>query len=103
MKKTFPLQARGKDDARVRDKIRHEVNKYVRRERRKTLPEGFSWWMFACRVGPNAEQAAAKSLDDVGAAIDAVAQTGATTVYVEILASPSHRPPARSPRKAVDA
>ena len=95
MKKTFPLQAQGKDDARVRDKIRHEVNKYVRRERQKALPEGFSWWAFACRVGPDAAQAAAKSLDAVGGAIDAVAQTGATTVYVEIIASPSHRPPSR--------
>jgi hypothetical protein len=100
MKKTFPLQAHGKDDARVRDKIRHEVNKYVRRERRKTLPEGFSWWMFACRVGPNAEQAAAKSLDDVGAAIDAVARTGASAVYVEITAAASHRPASRSSSRA---
>ena len=47
MKKTFPLQAPGKDDARVRDKIRHEVNKYVRRSRRKELPEGFAQWDFA--------------------------------------------------------
>lgn len=96
MKKTFPLQAHGKDDARVRDKIRHEVNKYVRRERQKALPEGFSWWAFACRVGTDADQAVTKNLDEVGAAIDAVAQTGAATVYVEILASPSHRPPSRS-------
>lgn len=103
MKKTFPLQAHGRDDARVRDKIRHEVNKYVRRERQKALPEGFAWWAFACRVGPSAEQAVAKSLDDVGGAIDAVAQTGATAVYVEILASPSQRPASRSPRRASDA
>ena len=48
MKKTFPLQTAGKDDARVRDKIRHEVNKYVRRSRRQELPEGFAQWEFAC-------------------------------------------------------
>ncbi len=41
MKKNFPLKAPGKEDARVRDKIRHEINKYVRRERKKTVPEGF--------------------------------------------------------------
>jgi acetylornithine deacetylase/succinyl-diaminopimelate desuccinylase-like protein len=95
MKKTFPLQAHGKDDARVRDKIRHEVNKYVRRERQKALPEGYTWWAFACRVGPDAVQAATKNLEEVGGAIDAVAQTGATAVYVEIVASPSQRPPSR--------
>lgn len=103
MKKTFPLQAHGKDDARVRDKIRHEVNKYVRRERQKALPEGFSWWAFACRVGPDAAQAGAKSLDEVGGAIDAVAQAGATAVYVEIIATPSHRPAARNPRPRSEA
>jgi hypothetical protein len=103
MKKTFPLQSPGKDDARVRDKIRHEVNKYVRREREKTLPEGFTWWSFACRVGPSAEQASVKSLDDVASAIDSVAQDGATTVYVEIVASPSQRPLSRSPRRQPEA
>jgi len=99
MKKTFPLQAAGKDDARVRDKIRHEVNKYVRRERAKTLPEGFTWWAFACRVGPDAEQATAMSLDAVASAIDAVAQTGATAVYIEIIVTPTLRPSSRGTRR----
>lgn len=91
MKKTFPLQAPGKDDARVRDQIRHEVNKYVRRERKKDLPEGFAQWAFDCRVGPTAATAAVRSLKDVGSAIDAVAAEGATEVYIAILASPAHR------------
>lgn len=100
MKKTFPLQAPGKDDARVRDKIRHEVNKYVRRERNKPLPEGFTWWSFACRVGPSAEQATARALDAVASAIDTVALEGATTVYIEIVVSPSQRPPTRTSHRA---
>lgn len=91
MKKTFPLQATGKDDARVRDKIRHEVNKYVRRERQKDLPVGFAQWAFDCRVGPTAAAAEVRSLKDVGAAIDAVATAGATEVYIEIVAAPAHR------------
>lgn len=96
MKKSFPLQAPGKDDARVRDKIRHEVNKYVRRCRRKGVPEGFAQWDFTCKVGPGAEGAESKSLKEVAGAIDAVAAAGATTVYLEIEAVPSQRmsPPA---------
>ena len=85
MKKSFSLQAPGKDDARVRDKIRHEVNKYVRRERRKTVPEGFGTWEFNCKVGVDEETAEHRGLKEVGAAIDAVALTGATAVYVEVL------------------
>ena len=95
MKKSFPLQAAGKDDARVRDKIRHEVNKYVRRSQRRTPPEGFAQWEFLCRVGVSAEVAESKTIKEVGAAIDTVAATGATTVYVEIEALPAQR---RSPR-----
>ncbi|AOS45945.1 hypothetical protein Verru16b_03036 [Lacunisphaera limnophila] len=91
MKKTFPLQAPGKDDARVRDKIRHEVNKYVRRARRKEVPEGFAQWDFACKVGAAAESAETRSLKEVAGAIDAVAAAGATTVYLEIEAVPAQR------------
>jgi hypothetical protein len=91
MKKTFPLQAPGKDDARVRDKIRHEVNKYVRRSRRKEVPEGFAQWEFACKVGATSETAALKPLKEVAGAIDAVAEGGATSVYLEIEAVPAQR------------
>lgn len=91
MKKTFPLKAPGQDDARVRDKIRHEINKYVRRERRKEVPEGFDLWNLACKVGATAAAAETLPLKEVGGAIDAVAQTGATEVYVEVVAAAGHR------------
>ena len=91
MKKSFPLQAAGKDDARVRDKVRHEVNKYVRRCRRKEVPEGFAQWDFACKVGASAENAESKPLKDVATAIDAVAAAGSTVVYLEINAVPAQR------------
>ena len=91
MKKTFPLQAAGKDDARVRDKIRQEINKYVRRERKKKLPEGFEQWELACRVGASATTAEVMAAKEVGGAIDKVAAAGATSVYVEIIAVAAHR------------
>jgi hypothetical protein len=92
MKKTFPLKAPGKDDARVLDAIKHDVRKYVKRERRKTLPEGFHLWNFDCKIGPDPATAQPQPLKEIGPAIDAVAQTGATGVYIEILAAPGHRP-----------
>ena len=91
MKKTFPLQAAGKDDARVRDKIRHEVNKYVRRSRRRELPEGFAQWEFTCRVGTGEAAAEPRALKEVAGAIDTVAETGAKEVYLEITAVPGQR------------
>src|SRR3954469_25497481 len=91
MKKNFPLQAPNKDDARVRDQIRHEVNKYVRRSQRRTPPEGFAQWEFICRVGRSAETAESRTIKEVGSAIEAVATEGATSVYVEIEAVPAQR------------
>jgi hypothetical protein len=91
MKKSFPLQLPGKDDARVRDKIRHEVNKYVRRSQRQKPPEGFGIWEFLCKVGASPDQAEDRPLKEVGRTIDTVAETGATAVYVEIVAVPAQR------------
>ena len=91
MKKTFPLQAPGKDDARVRDKIRHEVNKYLRRSRRKEPPEGFASCEFVCKVCPTEAEAQSKPLKAVPGEIDAVAETGAKTVFIHLVATPSQR------------
>ena len=93
MKKTFPLHAPGKADPRVVEAIKHDVRKYVKRERGKTLPEGFDLWEFACKVGATGPTAAITPLNDVGAAIDAIVNAGGTEVYVEILAVAGHRIP----------
>ena len=91
MKKTFPLHVTGKADARVLDAIKHDVRKYVQRERRKTLPEGFDLWNFDCKVGAEPANATVCALGDISAAIDAVAQGGAAVVYIEILAAAGQR------------
>jgi hypothetical protein len=93
MKKTFPLQVPGRDRARVLDSIKYDVRKYVQRERNKLLPDGFEIWNFECRVGSEPSAAVVKSLKEISPAIDEVAGTGGTSVYVEIIAVPAHRAP----------
>jgi hypothetical protein len=93
MKKTFPLSAAGKADARVVDSVKHEVRKYVKRERKKPLPADHELWDFACKVGVDQLSAESKRLGEVSAAIDTVARTGAKSVYLEILAVPMRRTP----------
>jgi hypothetical protein len=93
MKKVFALHAAGKADARVIEAIKNDVRKYVKRERKKALPEGFDVWEFNCRVGAAAPDAESKELKDVGGAIDQIALTGADSVYVELLAVPGRRTP----------
>lgn len=97
MKKTFPLQESGKDDARVRDKIRHEVNKYLRRARQRPPTEGFRGWDFTCKVGPSETEAEPRTLKEIASAIDDVAARGASHVYIELVPVPARRVPTVGP------
>lgn len=94
MRKTFPLTIEGRHRDRVVDALKHEIHKYLRRERRHTLPAGADYWDFDCRFGPTAETAQSVHVAQLGACIDAVAATpGAegAQCYVEILARPAVR------------
>jgi len=91
MKKTFPLHTPGKEDLRVLDAIKLEITKYVKRERKKTLPSEFDVWDFSCKVGSESESAAVISLSDVPKAVETVALAGGAEVYVEIMASAGNR------------
>ena len=93
MKKTFPLHVPGNADERVIEAIKNDVRKYVKRERRKAVPEGVDFWDFDCKVGKDQEAPEIKLLPEVAPAIDAAAKAGGTAVYVEILAKPGHRIP----------
>jgi hypothetical protein len=97
MKKSFPLKIPGKVDQRVVEAVKNDVRKYVKRERRKALPEGFDTWTLRCRAGANRETAATCELADLSDIIDAVANAGGAEVYVEILAEPGHRVPPGEP------
>ncbi|MFT3867886.1 MAG: DUF6172 family protein [Nibricoccus sp.] len=96
MKKTFPLKRPGVADARVVDAVKFELRKYLKRERRKKFPEGFDQWNFACKVGSDQTAAATKAVEEVFSALDAIAQSGSSQVYVEILASAGKRFPANN-------
>ena len=97
MKKTFPLHLTGKDDPRVLEAIKLELIKYVKRERRKTLPPEMNIWNFHCKVGSECGTATEVLLPDVSKAVEAVAAAGAGEVYVEIMASPGIREKRSSP------
>jgi hypothetical protein len=91
MKKTFLLNIEGKQRDRVLDAVKHEIRKYVKRERRRALPEGVDFLDFDCRFGPSAETAQTAHLAEITGLLDALAAAGGEQCYVEILAKPGHR------------
>ncbi|HEY9095255.1 MAG TPA: DUF6172 family protein [Hydrogenophaga sp.] len=91
MKKTFELRPEGRHPDRVLDAIKHELRRYMKRERRRALPEGADFWDFDCKLG--ADQAAAETVHPkvLTQALDAAAAAGSVQVYVELLVKPATR------------
>jgi len=87
MKKTFQLHVEGKHPDRVLDSIKHEIRKYLKRERRRDLPTGVDYWDFDCKFGLSAEVAETVHVANLIACVDAAVQAQATSFYVEILAT----------------
>ena len=98
MKKTFKLNIEGKNRDRVLDAVKHDIRKYVKRQRRVPLPEGVDFWDFDCRFGSSEETAEVVHFATITPLVDAAAKEGAESFYLELLAKEgrrTHRP--RSP------
>ena len=93
MRKNFPLHKDGRHPDRVLDAVKNDVRKYLKRERRRDLPEGIDFWDFDCKCGLQAEDAEVVHVAALVAAIDALAKAQATSVYIEILAKHGKRTP----------
>ena len=91
MKKTFQLTIEGKNRDRVLEATKHEIRQYVKRERRKDLPEGVDFWDFDCKFGTSPDNAQGVHFATLTALIDALATEGGDAFYLELLAKPGHR------------
>jgi hypothetical protein len=98
MKKTFPLQVEGKHPDRLLDAIKHEIRKYMKRERNRSLPEGVDFWDFDCRFGATEQDAAVAHSAELIGLVDAIAKEGGAQFYIEILVKHGVRKP-REPRE----
>ena len=93
MKKVFKLTDPKKHEDRVLEAVKHEIRKYVKRERKKDLPEKATmYWDFDCKVGATAESAEVVIFEELIKALDKVKEGGAAEVYVEILAKAVPKP-----------
>ena len=91
MKKLFQLTVEGRNRDRLLDASKHEVRKYVARQRRAALPEGVDYWDFDCKFGPSEDKAQSVHLATLTGLMDSAAAEGAAQCYVEIVAKHGHR------------
>lgn len=93
MKKTFALTHPKIKSARLVDSIKHELKKYIARERRKTLPEGTDYWTFDCLFGSSEESAEEIYTSEINKKIDAAVEQELAEFYIVILARAAiHKP-----------
>ncbi len=102
MKKTFKLHIEGKNSDRLLEAIKHEVRKYVKRERGKILPKGVDYWAFDCKFGVTADAAEVVRLAEITKKMDEVAAAGGDSFYVEILAGHGVRKPRELTDESLD-
>ncbi len=94
MKKIFKLTDPKKNKDRVLEAIKHEIRKYVKREKKKDLPEKETmYWDFNCKVGTSVEDAKEVVFEALIKTLDTVKASGATEVYVEVIAKAVPKPP----------
>ena len=93
MKKIFKLTDPKKHEDRVLEGIKHEIRKYVKREKNKKLQDSkFTYWDFDCKIGASSESAKTVDLEALIKELDSIKASGATECYVEILAKVVDKP-----------
>jgi hypothetical protein len=91
MKKTFNLINPRIKYPRMVEAAKNEIRKYIRRERRKELPEGVDFWDFACKYGDTETEAKKVHLAEIDKCIDDAEKRTLKAFYVELLAKPGKR------------
>lgn len=91
MRKTFKLSHEKLHPDRLVDAIRHEIRKYIKRERKRTLPEGADFWDFDCRFGADAGISDVIHLSEIDKCINGAVEDELDSFYLEILAKPGLR------------
>ena len=91
MKKTFKLTHPKIKYARLVDRVKNEVRKYLKRERKKELPEGADFLDFDCKFGDTEDLAKEIHLSEMDRCINDAEERRLQSFYVEILARPEHR------------
>ena len=85
MKKTFELTHPKIALERRVDAVKHEIKKYLKRERNKALPSDVDYWDFDCKFGNTEAQADVVHVSALNKCIDEAVAESKTSFYVEIL------------------
>jgi hypothetical protein len=84
MKKTFKLEHPKIKLPRMVDSVKHDIRKFLKKERANTLPSGAKYWAFDCKFGESEETAVEVHLSSLTKNVDEFVAKGLMTLYMEI-------------------
>jgi len=99
MKKTYKLTHPKIKLARLIDSVKHDVKKYLKRERNKKLPQGVDFWDFDCKYGVTEDQAIVIHVSAINKHIDEAEKNELESFYLEIIAAPGYRAKKENPKE----
>ncbi|MBC7742515.1 MAG: hypothetical protein H7061_09970 [Bdellovibrionaceae bacterium] len=91
MKKSFSLTVPNKKPDRQVEAVKHDIKKYIARERRKALTPGVDFWDFDCKFGADSNKAEVIHVAEINKKIDEIVIEKAESFYIEIIAKPGVR------------
>ena len=91
MKKTFILNHPKKKYPRLIESAKNDIRKYIRRERKKELPEGMDYWDFSCKFGSEEANAETIHLSAIDEQINKIEENGEEQFFVEVIAEAKQR------------
>jgi hypothetical protein len=86
MKKVFNFTHEKKKPERLVEACKHEIKKYMKRERAKALPENATFWDFDCKFGASKDSSEVMTHLELNKALDGAIEAGLTECYVEVVA-----------------
>jgi len=91
MKKTFKLTHEKIKPERQIEAVKHEIRKYIKRERSKKLAPGVDFLDFDCRFGFDEANSEQIHLAEIDKSINWAVSEGKTSFYLEIVSKPGYR------------
>ncbi len=85
MNKSYKLIEEKRNKDRVVESIKHEIRKYIKREKNKPLPKDVDFWKLECKISKNSDKLASIEFQNLIKTIDILVLEEAEILNIEIL------------------
>ena len=93
MKKVFKIKQDKLNPERAVEAIKHELRKYIKREKKKKLPnKDTMYWDFDCKYGKAEESAKDCTFHEILSELSLVVSVGWDECYIEIMVKAVDKP-----------